>query len=81
MTTSNRLKYELVSGTHGLRSELSRRDNGSNLCMCCDMAREEEKCGTPPVECPLYKDVRDLSKSFRKEWFDGDETHGCVMLL
>eukprot|EP00121_Abeoforma_whisleri_P008798 Awhi_evm1s8080 len=41
MTTSNRLKFKLVSSTHGLRSELSLRDNGSNLGMCCDMDREE----------------------------------------
>eukprot|EP00121_Abeoforma_whisleri_P004272 Awhi_evm2s3860 len=41
MTTSNRLKFKLVSATHGLRSELSRRDYGSNLCMCRDMDREE----------------------------------------
>eukprot|EP00121_Abeoforma_whisleri_P000798 Awhi_evm1s707 len=81
-------KFKLVSGTHGLRSELSRRDNGSNLCMCCDMDREES-VGHLLLERPLYKDVRDevllqiinLSEGFRKEWFDGDETHGCVMLL
>eukprot|EP00121_Abeoforma_whisleri_P012098 Awhi_evm1s11167 len=41
MKTSNKLKFKLVSGTHGLRSELSRRDNGSDLCMCCDMDKEE----------------------------------------
>eukprot|EP00121_Abeoforma_whisleri_P010469 Awhi_evm1s9657 len=79
---------KLVSGTHGLRSELSRRDNGSNLCMCCDMDRKES-VEHLLLECPLYKDVRDevllriinLSEGFRKEWFDGDETHRCVMLL
>eukprot|EP00121_Abeoforma_whisleri_P003912 Awhi_evm1s3526 len=49
MTTSNGLKFKLVSGTHGLRSQLSRRDIKKAL--------------------------------FRKEWFDGDETHRCVMLL
>eukprot|EP00121_Abeoforma_whisleri_P003820 Awhi_evm1s3440 len=36
-----RLCFKLVSGTHGLRSELSRRDIVSNLCMCCDLDREE----------------------------------------
>eukprot|EP00121_Abeoforma_whisleri_P007176 Awhi_evm1s6541 len=80
MTTSNRLKFKLMSGTHELRSELSLRDNGSNLCMCCGMDREES-VENLLFECPLYKDVRDevllritnLSKGFRKEWFDGDE--------
>eukprot|EP00121_Abeoforma_whisleri_P011242 Awhi_evm1s10367 len=30
LTTSNRLNFKLASGTHGLRSELSRRDNGKH---------------------------------------------------
>eukprot|EP00121_Abeoforma_whisleri_P013786 Awhi_evm1s12719 len=78
MTTSNRLKFKLASGTHRLRSELSRRHNGSNLCMCCDMDREES------VEYLLDEvllRIINLSEGFRKEWFDGDETHRCVMLL
>eukprot|EP00121_Abeoforma_whisleri_P014300 Awhi_evm1s13188 len=68
----------------GLDRKLSRRDNGSNLCMCCDMDREES-VEHLLFECPLYKDVRyevllriiNLYEGFRKEWFDGDGTHRC----
>eukprot|EP00121_Abeoforma_whisleri_P008889 Awhi_evm1s8161 len=40
-TTSNRLQFKLASGTHGLRSELSRRDNESNICVCYELDKEE----------------------------------------
>eukprot|EP00121_Abeoforma_whisleri_P001541 Awhi_evm1s1375 len=41
LATSNRLKFKIASGTHGLRSKLSRRDNGSNSCVCCELDKEE----------------------------------------
>eukprot|EP00121_Abeoforma_whisleri_P017223 Awhi_evm1s15788 len=41
LTTSNRLKFKLVSGTHDLRSEWSRRDNGCNISVCAESDKEE----------------------------------------
>eukprot|EP00121_Abeoforma_whisleri_P010611 Awhi_evm1s9789 len=74
LITSNWLKFKLVSGTHGLRSELSGWDNG------CELDKEE---------CPLYNENRDetllqmmySSDRFQKEWFDRDDAHGCIRLL
>eukprot|EP00121_Abeoforma_whisleri_P006746 Awhi_evm1s6143 len=40
-TTSNRLKLKLASGIHGLRLELGSQDNGSNICVCCELDKEE----------------------------------------
>ena len=88
LTTSNRLKFKLISGTHGLRSELSRRDKGDNTCMCCE-TNEEESVQHLPLDCPLYKDIRNdilhqiinLNENFKKEWVKGDPLHRCVMLL
>eukprot|EP00121_Abeoforma_whisleri_P010363 Awhi_evm1s9555 len=42
LTTSNRLKFKLASGKDSLRSELSsRRDNGSNICVCRELGKKE----------------------------------------
>eukprot|EP00121_Abeoforma_whisleri_P011875 Awhi_evm1s10957 len=55
LTTSNRSKS---SGTHGLRSELSRRDNENNVCVCCELDKEES-AEHFLLECPLYNDTLD----------------------
>ncbi len=88
LTPANRLKFKLISGTHGLRSELSRRDKGDNSCICCN-ANVTESAEHFLLECPLFQDIRDdvlcnitnISKHFRDEWLKGDDTHRCVMLL
>eukprot|EP00121_Abeoforma_whisleri_P001965 Awhi_evm1s1760 len=88
LTTSNRLKFKLANGTHGLRSELSHRNNESSNCVCRELDKEES-VEHFFLECLLYNEIRDevllqimySSDSFEKEWFDGDEAHRCIMLL
>eukprot|EP00121_Abeoforma_whisleri_P004068 Awhi_evm1s3670 len=83
LTAYNRLKFKLASGTHGLRSKLSRRDNGSNISFCCEVDKEES-VEHFMLEYPLYNEIRDetllqimyySSDRFQKEWFDGDDAH------
>eukprot|EP00121_Abeoforma_whisleri_P003499 Awhi_evm1s3142 len=42
---------KLASGTHGLRSELSSQNNGSNICVCWKLDKEESEDHFL-LECP-----------------------------
>eukprot|EP00121_Abeoforma_whisleri_P001061 Awhi_evm1s944 len=67
---------------------LSRRDNGSNICVCCELDKEESE-GHFSLECPLYNEIRDeillqimySSDRSQKEQFNGDDAHRCIILL
>eukprot|EP00121_Abeoforma_whisleri_P005839 Awhi_evm1s5297 len=82
LKTYNRLKFKIASGTHSLRSGLSRREDGSNICVCWQLVKEES-VEHVLLECPLYNKIRDeillqimySSDRFQKEWFDGDDAH------
>eukprot|EP00121_Abeoforma_whisleri_P002418 Awhi_evm1s2167 len=74
LTIYNRLKFKLASGIHGLKSESSRRDNGSSICVCCELDKEESVKHFL-LECPLYNEVRDEILN------DGDDAHRCILLL
>eukprot|EP00121_Abeoforma_whisleri_P008467 Awhi_evm1s7775 len=50
--------FKLASGTHGLRLGLSPRDNGSNICICCDLDKDES-VEHFSLECPLYNKIRE----------------------
>eukprot|EP00121_Abeoforma_whisleri_P015403 Awhi_evm1s14196 len=69
LTTSNRLKFKLASGTHGLRSELSGKDN-ENITRVVDKEETVEEI----LLQPMYS-----SDDFQKELFDGDDAHRCII--
>eukprot|EP00121_Abeoforma_whisleri_P001425 Awhi_evm1s1269 len=86
---SMKKRSKLASGTRGLRSELNRRDNGSNGCVYCELDKEES-VEHFLLECPLYNEIKDeillqivysSSDGFQKAWFDRDDAHRCTMLL
>eukprot|EP00121_Abeoforma_whisleri_P007278 Awhi_evm1s6639 len=84
LTTSNRPKFTLAS-EHDLRSKLSRRDNGSNICVCCELDKEDS-VEHLLLKYPLYIEIRDETQSqimYSSDGFqiDGDDTHRCIMLL